>query len=141
MVALSTRETFTAVCERDGESGWWVVTVAELPGIVTQGRNLVDARAMARDAIAIWNERSEDTFDVAVEARLAPGADQTRSRALEARKEAERAQQEAARATREAVRTLIEDQGLTIRDVSQLLGVSYQRVAQLAPSKTKAGRG
>ncbi len=138
---MTTSETFTAVCERDSESGWWVVTVDELPGIVTQGRNLIEARAMARDAIALWSERGDDSFEVAVDVRLAPGADQTTSRALEARKKAERAQQEAAQATREAVRALIEDQGLTIRDVSQLLGISYQRVAQLAPPKAKVGRG
>jgi len=96
---------------------------------------------MATDAISLWEEREKDSFEVSVDPHLSPGVDETTNKALEAREEADRAQEEAATATREAVRALIEDQGLTLRDVAQLLGVSYQRVAQLAPSKTKTGLG
>ena len=134
---MSERETFTAVCERDTESGWWVVTVAELPGVVTQGKNLVEARAMARDAIALWQERERDSFQVAIDVRLSSAADKTRIKALQAREQADRAQEDAATATREAVCQLIEDQGLTVRDVAELLGISHQRVAQLAPPRAK----
>ncbi|MDZ7732497.1 MAG: hypothetical protein U5R31_04730 [Acidimicrobiia bacterium] len=46
------------------------------------------------------------------------------------REEAERAAEAAAQATIEAVRSLT-DQGLSRRDIADLLGISYQRVQQL----------
>ena len=42
---------YTILLERDPEDGTYTVTVPALPGIVTQGRDLEDAIAMARDAI------------------------------------------------------------------------------------------
>lgn len=43
--------TFNVVYEDAGE-GWVYAHVAELPEVHTQGENLDDARAMAKDAIA-----------------------------------------------------------------------------------------
>lgn len=42
---------YTILLDRDPEDGSYTVTVPALPGIVTQGRDLEDAVAMARDAI------------------------------------------------------------------------------------------
>ena len=42
---------YTILLDRDPEDGTYTVTVPTLPGIVTQGRDLDDAIAMARDAI------------------------------------------------------------------------------------------
>ena len=42
---------YTILLDRDPEEGSYTVTVPALPGIVTQGRDLEDALAMARDAI------------------------------------------------------------------------------------------
>ena len=42
---------YTILLDRDAEDGSYTVTVPALPGIVTQGRDLDDAIAMARDAI------------------------------------------------------------------------------------------
>jgi antitoxin HicB len=38
------------------EHGGYTVTVPALPGLVTEGKNLEDARAMARDAIRCYVE-------------------------------------------------------------------------------------
>ena len=35
------------------EDGWVMATVPELPGAVTQGRNLQDARAMIKEAVEL----------------------------------------------------------------------------------------
>ena len=43
--------TYTVVLERDAASGVYTVTVPALPGCVTEGKNLADARAQAREAI------------------------------------------------------------------------------------------
>jgi predicted RNase H-like HicB family nuclease len=42
-------DAFTAVFEQDGE--WWVGSVEELPGALTQGRTLDEARENLRDAV------------------------------------------------------------------------------------------
>ncbi|WP_194905213.1 type II toxin-antitoxin system HicB family antitoxin [Catenulispora rubra] len=50
MTGPATPETYRAIAEPDGD--WWVVTVPDLPGVHTQGRNREQARNTARDAIA-----------------------------------------------------------------------------------------
>lgn len=134
-----TKPVYTAICERDHDSGVWVVTVAEIDGIVTQAKNLVEARKMATDAIALWQETKPNSFEVAIEARVARDADRLSTQAGRARAEAEAAQAAASERMQEAVRSLIQDQGLTVRDAAEILGISYQRVAQLAPARRKAG--
>ncbi len=42
-------DAFTAVFEQDGE--WWVGSVEELPGALTQGRTLDEARENLHDAV------------------------------------------------------------------------------------------
>ncbi len=43
--------SYSILLERDPEDGSYTVLVPALPGIVTQGRDLEDAIAMAKDAI------------------------------------------------------------------------------------------
>lgn len=45
---------FTAVFERDGE--WWVGSVLELPGALTQGATIEEARENLKDAIQVYLE-------------------------------------------------------------------------------------
>lgn len=45
----------TVVFER-GEQGWWVATCPEIPGAVSQGRTVDEAREMLRDAIELLLE-------------------------------------------------------------------------------------
>jgi predicted RNase H-like HicB family nuclease len=42
-------DELTAAFEQDGD--WWVGSVEELPGALTQGRTLEEARADLRDAV------------------------------------------------------------------------------------------
>ena len=42
---------YTILLDRDPDDGSYTVTVPALPGVVTQGRDLEDAIAMAKDAI------------------------------------------------------------------------------------------
>ena len=48
-------QNFTAVFER-GEQGWWVATCPEIPGAVSQGKTIDEAREMLRDAIELLLE-------------------------------------------------------------------------------------
>jgi predicted RNase H-like HicB family nuclease len=48
--------TFNLAFERDEESGWYVACVAELPGCVSQGATLDEAKANIADAIESFVE-------------------------------------------------------------------------------------
>lgn len=53
-------EPFTAIYEHT-DDGWWVVSVAEIPGAHSQGRTLEEAREMIKDAVKLLLEvRRED---------------------------------------------------------------------------------
>jgi len=43
-----------------GEDGWYVVTVPSLPGCISQGRTIKEAKKNIREAIALYLEPDED---------------------------------------------------------------------------------
>lgn len=48
-------EKFTALFEL-GDQGWWVATCPEVPGAITQGRTVEEARENLKDAIHLMLE-------------------------------------------------------------------------------------
>jgi hypothetical protein len=120
-------KTYHADVERDGTV--WRVRVPEVQR-TTQARSLREVEPMARDLIAIMDDVPVDSFTVNVHITLPPevAAELERSAAL--REEAARAQAQAAQLARHAARHLREH-GLSLRDVGQALGVSFQRAKQL----------
>ncbi|WP_273448288.1 type II toxin-antitoxin system HicB family antitoxin [Thermophilibacter provencensis] len=108
--------------------GWWAVSVDEIPGLFTQARRLDQVVDMVREAGSLLG------VDVgAVE--VAPILDSDSQRMLEeleaARKEAEEKQRISSGLTREVIRRF-RDEGLTLRDIASLVGLSQQRVAVLS---------
>ena len=115
----------TARCERS--DGWWAVEVPELPGLFTQARRLDQVAGMVRDAARM--------LDVKVgEVNVEPVMDEATARLLselfDAKGEAKAAQERASKIMRETVSMLRSD-GLTVRDVAAVTGVSLQRVSAL----------
>jgi predicted RNase H-like HicB family nuclease len=49
---MKTVRTFRVRCELD-ETGWYAVTVPEVPGCITQAQSIPDALTRARDALAL----------------------------------------------------------------------------------------
>jgi predicted RNase H-like HicB family nuclease len=43
-----------------GEDGWYVVTVPSLPGCITQGRTIKEAKANIKEAISLYLESDEE---------------------------------------------------------------------------------
>lgn len=125
--------TYTVVCRRSGN--WWAVSVRELKGVHTQARRLDQVADMARDAIALMLEVDPSGVEVAVEPEVpAPVAD-----ALAARRAAREAEHAAEKATAAAVKQLL-GEGYTIRDAGRLLGLSPQRISQIAPRAPRTDR-
>jgi predicted RNase H-like HicB family nuclease len=117
------------------EDGVWVATIPKLPGCVTQGRSIAQARKRIREALAAYTgdsrmaKAAELVDDIDVRALGGASAELVgkinRERAeLESRKRA------VTRSTAQAARKLAKA-GLSVRDVGELLGLSHQRVQQL----------
>jgi predicted RNase H-like HicB family nuclease len=99
---------------------------------VTQGRSLKQARSRIREALALCLDDAKAAKDAALEEHIEIGrAVQTRLKRLaDKRERLEKLRIAASHETREAAKILTE-QGLSMRDAAELLGVSFQRVQQL----------
>ena len=122
----------TATATRSG--GWWAVEVPDVPGAFTQARRLEQIPAMAADAVEMLTGERVDEVEVVP---ILPDAE--RERVEEWRTISTQAAELAERAAREsrALVAQLRAEGLSVRDVGELLGVSSQRVSQLAPAASK----
>ncbi|HXM56980.1 MAG TPA: type II toxin-antitoxin system HicB family antitoxin, partial [Candidatus Dormibacteraeota bacterium] len=111
---------------------------AEVPGAFSQARRLGQVERMVRDVVALALEVPPDSFDVRLDVTLPERSQQALDLAVELRHEAQLTAASAARATIEALRSMVDRDGLTIREAGQLLGLSHQRVAQLMRTSTPA---
>lgn len=123
-----TRDSYKVTATR--EEGWWVLEAPEVSGVFSQSRRLDQAEDMARDAIASMLDVPEDSFDVVVEPRLPEPLHHRMEEALKMRGLSAKVQSAARSATDRAVREMHE-QGLPVRDIGRLLGLSHQRAAKL----------
>lgn len=127
-----TRTHYT-VHAHDWDGRYWVISAA-LAGRevepITQATKVRDIEPMAREAIAISLEVDEDSFDLDVQVD-APSAVNELMSALEDSVAAAQAARNDEAHARRAAAVAARDAGLTVRDAGELLGLSYQRVAQL----------
>ena len=120
--------TYTARATR--EEGWWTVTVDEIPGLFTQARRLDQIPAQVRDALGLFPEYEQHPHQAAVTVIPTGHYAAIANDITQARNEAEQAQQHLTAITTTAAHQLHTD-GLPYRDIGSLLGVSFQRAAQL----------
>ncbi len=125
---MSTKQTYRVTATRSG--GWWALEAPGVRRVHSQARRLDQAEAMAREAIALVLDVPEDSFDVEVEPTLSDDLAPVLEEAVAARAVAEDAQRNAREVTVTAVRRL-RMEGLPVRDIGRLLGVSYQRAAKI----------
>jgi predicted RNase H-like HicB family nuclease len=139
--------TFTVVYERD-ESGWWVASIDSVPGCHTQGRSIAQARQRIREALSVALDRSDAarvvrTAELVDDVRLPRPLAKKLAGSRTARARAEAAEAKSHEATRDAAEALTSG-GMSVRDAAELLGLSHQRVQQLASrptAKRSAKRG
>jgi predicted RNase H-like HicB family nuclease len=126
-----TVKTYHVAYERD-ESGWWVASVRELRGCHTQGRTVEEARRRIREAMGLFvdNARAAKIVD---DVKLPAGAKKAISAYAKLRKKADDEDRRAAVAARRAVRVLRGGRlKMSARDAAEFLGLSHQRIHQLA---------
>lgn len=122
-------KTYTVTAER-GSSGVWVLECREL-GVVSQTKRLDQAESEVAEAIAYQSGLRPQEFCVEVVPVLAGEIEDLKARAEQLQARAETAAGEAAAAKRVLARTM-KKQGFTVREMGQVLGVSYQRATALA---------
>lgn len=106
---------------------FWHVEVPGL-GASTQARNVDEIAFMATDLIEEMTDSRD--FSVTIHYNLPPEVEEHRTKAETLRREELRLRNEASVELRAAARTL-RNEGLALRDVGALLGVSTQRAGQL----------
>ena len=114
------------------EPPWWVAVIAGLPGGATEARRLDHLEVEVRDLIAGLTDSSEDAFDLDWEYALPPELAWPVREFVEARARRQAAERDYAAAQEQAVDALTAAQ-VSVRDAAELLGLSYQRVAQIRP--------
>ena len=122
-------KTYTVTAERGG-SGVWVLECVEL-GVVSQTRRLAHAAEEMREAMAYQAGISSDEINVAVEVILPANISELKARAEMQREQAEKLAAEAQQSARDVALAMKKD-GMTVRDMGEILGVSYQRAQKLA---------
>ena len=142
--------TYDVEVTRDDK--WWMITVSELRGYTaadgainlsdtTQSRRLADVPGQARDFICTVTDKAPSEVAVSVTDTV-DGIDVS-ARAGQVISDRELADRYASAARTEAgqlARDLAE-RGVSIRDVGEALGVSFQRAQQLIAAPMSDGRG
>ncbi|WP_236553707.1 antitoxin HicB [Rathayibacter sp. VKM Ac-2803] len=127
---LSTTErTFEAVVTREGR--WWMIRVDALDA-VTQARSLRDVPATATGVVSALLDVDEDDLTIHLAYELPAEVAAAWREAESLRTQAEEAESRAALLRREAVRGLLSQTHMSQAEAGVVLGLSKQRVQQLA---------
>ncbi|AIY00896.1 hypothetical protein ART_1297 [Arthrobacter sp. PAMC 25486] len=119
--------TLHVTAVRDGR--FWFVTSDDIENFYTQARNLAEIPVMARDLASQLTGRPESDFNVEVSI----DTPEVTAHLLEAAALAAKAEELKAESARErrAAALVLRRQGVTVRDIGTVLGVSHQRAQQL----------
>ena len=124
---------YTVAVERS--DGYWVATVPDLPGVVTQARSLATSHRRLVEAVQLWLDIDEPVELELSDIEFGTAYDMdVVSAAWSARRYADEAQEAAMTAAVKAIDALAHE-GIGQRDIGFLLGLSHQRVAQLAAER------
>lgn len=120
------RKEYLARVERD-ETGWWVGIVRGIAGVHSQPRRLEQLPGRLAEALAA---AGVEGAQVKLKVNLPRPTMSKVRRATETRRRAEAANGAAQGALRDAAKALT-NEGLSVRDAAEMLGISFQRVRQL----------
>lgn len=112
-------------------TGWWVVTVPDVPGAITQCRRLDQVPDEAAEIIEIQTGEEVKPGDLDVRPSLPGEAGEIAASARLLRAEAQALKNRAEDSTKAAVQAL-RAQGFPLRDIGALTGITFQRAQQLA---------
>lgn len=125
---------YVVTYKRD-EAGWWVASARGVRGCHSQGRTVAEANRRIREALALFVDDA-DSATLIDDVRLPAAATRAVREYTARKKRAEGESKRAASAARRAVHVLQNGKlKLSARDAARVLGLSHQRVHQLAQDK------
>ena len=126
-MGVKDRPRYKVTVRRDAEDhSAWLVNVVGTPGAHTFGRSLAEAKRHGVEVVALWFDLEPEDFEIDWDIRLGELATTVKmARTAMAHAEADR------RCRDDSVRALT-DAGVSYRDIAELLGLSYQRIAQIS---------
>lgn len=121
---------YTATVTREGR--FWLIAIPELDEL-TQARRLGEAELMAREVIALHTDQALEDIDVTIDISRVGDIDDVSAKVTSIAEYRAKAAEAEAKAMTESRRLAKElaDQGVPIRDIGELLHVSFQRAHQL----------
>lgn len=124
------KKAFVAQVSREGK--WWMIGIPEIDGL-TQARRVAEVGQAAKELIAVTLDikLSEVAVDVVYQDIAGVPVGEQLHAINEEKAEAARLEEDAAVKTSQLVRALV-DQNIPVRDIGALLGISFQRVHQIA---------
>ena len=128
------RRQFRVKVERSGE--WWNLSFPDVRFVYAQTRRLDKVEAAARNALAAKLDVPPDAFGVVVEVELPEDVRHDVASVRLLRERAEETQRETQAELRRVVGSL-DRKGFTVRDIGAIVGVSPQRVSQVAGAKKR----
>jgi predicted RNase H-like HicB family nuclease len=133
---MAARLSFKVNFEPDGDG--WHASIPRVPGCLTWGRSLSEARRNLREALATCVDVFKDADRIARDAefienmQLPAAAKRALGRYSKARARLSEQVVQTQAAAREATLRLLGEAGVSLRDAGELLGLSRERVRQLA---------
>ena len=122
--------TYKAVYSREPDGAWIVYIRGHRHEIHTFARSLRTARENIRDALSLWYDDA-DSATIVDRVELEPALEEELAEAEELARLHSDVSRKLAAKRRRAVRVL-QKKGLGTRDIAELLGLSQQRVSQIA---------
>ena len=122
-------KTYGVECEWDN-TGWWVVTIPEVTGAVTQCKRLDKVPDDVGEVLELLTGKKPGTYELDIRTIVPGKAGELAAKARELRAEVERLTSSASKTTSTAVVKLSKS-GFSLRDIGQLVGISHQRVDQI----------
>ena len=126
---MKVKRAYTARFER-GEK-YWIVNIEEVQGCHTQARTIQQGKERIREALSLYIGDAAETVEIEVDAALPTSVRKVVDRSRIERQHAEEEAAKAAKSTERAIKAMLE-LGLSTRDAGDLLGISRQRVHQVA---------
>ncbi|MFP5022669.1 hypothetical protein [Pseudonocardia phyllosphaerae] len=119
--------TYHANATRDGR--YWLIHVPEVERY-TQARTVDEIESMARDLVVILTEQDPVEVEVEVAIEL-PHSVRTKLDLVEQARATERAARTDAATQLRSAAVELKRTGMSVRELGKVLGISYQRAAQL----------
>ncbi len=122
--------TYTVIYELDATTGWWAVSVKEVPGCFTQGKTLAHCRKRIREALSLSVDDACEA-ELVDEIVLPQEACEILDNVEMVQERQREAQLDVQKSTAEAAYFLNKEYKCGMRDIGELMGLSHQRIGQL----------